>query len=76
MKWGTIKMEIRVEYKREMNRNYMVAIPEEGQEAGYAIRMLSENSIPGFLPFQEKKINGDVRYYRSEEHRVGKECGS
>ncbi len=63
MKWGTIRMEIRVEYKREMNRNYMVAIPEGRQEAGYAIRMLSENPIPGFLPFQEKKINGDVRYY-------------
>ncbi len=56
-------MEIRVEFKREMNRNYMVAIPEGRQEAGYAIRMLSENPIPGFLPFQEKKINGDVRYY-------------
>lgn len=63
MKWGTIRMEIKMEFKREMNRNYMVAIPEERQKAGYAIRMLSENPIPGVLPFQEKKINGDVRYY-------------
>lgn len=63
MKWGTIRMEIKVEFKREMNRNYMVTMPEGKQEAGYAIRMLSENPIPGFLPFQEKKINGDVRYY-------------
>lgn len=56
-------MEVRMEFKREMNRNYMVVMPEERQKTGYVIRMLSENPIPGFLPFQEKKINGDVRHY-------------
>lgn len=52
-----------IEYKREMNRNYMVIHPETGRSYKYTIRMLSGNQVPGLLPFQEKWINGNNRYY-------------
>jgi len=52
-----------VEYKREMNRNYMILRPEPRRMDRYTIRMLSGNLISGLLPFQEKWINGENRYY-------------
>lgn len=52
-----------VEYKREMNRNYMVIHPEPGGGDKYTIRMLSGNQVPGLLLFHEKWINGDNWYY-------------
>lgn len=52
-----------VEFKREMNRNYMVLKPEPTGRGKHTIRMLTENQVPGLLPFHEKKINGDCRYY-------------
>lgn len=51
-----------VEFKREMNRNYMV-LPETGGKERYAVRMFTDNPIPGFLPFHEKSMNGVGRYY-------------
>lgn len=52
-----------VEYKREMNRNYMVMLPDTDGNERYAIRMFTDNQIPGFLPFHEKRTNGERRYY-------------
>ena len=52
-----------VEYKREMNRNYMVVRPEPGRSEKYTVRMLAGNRIPGLLPFQEKSVNGEKKYY-------------
>ncbi len=52
-----------LEYKREMNRNYMVIQPKNEWNDTYTVRMLSGNKIPGLLEFQEKQINGTVRYY-------------
>ncbi|MBO5486307.1 MAG: hypothetical protein J5988_05175, partial [Eubacterium sp.] len=52
-----------VEYKREMNRNYMVVEPNLGHNEKYAVRMLSGNKIPGLLPFHDKYVNGEMRYY-------------
>ena len=52
-----------VEYKREMNRNYMVIRPQITGNETYAIRMLSGNKIQGLLPFQDKNLNGEVSYY-------------
>lgn len=46
-----------------MNRNYMVIHPEAGRSDKYTIRMLSGNQVSGLLPFQEKWINGNNRYY-------------
>lgn len=52
-----------VEYKREMNRNYMVIRPEIEEHDNYTVRMLNGNQIQGLLRFQDKRINGDVWYY-------------
>ena len=52
-----------VEYKREMNRNYMVLRPEPGHVDRYTIRMISGNQIGGLLPFREKWMNGENQYY-------------
>lgn len=46
-----------------MNRNYMVLRPETGRGEEYAVRMLTENQIPGFLPFQEKQVDGERWFY-------------
>ena len=52
---------MKTEFKREMNRNYMVLHPEKEIGGSYALRMLSENRINGLLPFQEKKDRwGDI----------------
>ena len=43
---------MRTEFKREMNRNYMVLHPETEMNETYSLRMLSENRITGLLPFR------------------------
>lgn len=52
-----------VEYRREMNRNYLVILPEPGRNERYTVRMLLGNRIPGLLQFQEKSVNGEKKYY-------------
>ena len=54
---------MKTEFKREMNRNYMVLHPEEEIGGVYALRMLTENRIRGLLPFQEKRIDGETSLY-------------
>ena len=54
---------MKTEFKREMNRNYMVLHPEKEIGGSYALRMLSENRINGLLPFQEKRIDGETFLY-------------
>ncbi len=54
---------MKTEFKREMNRNYMVLHPEKEIGGSYALRMLSENRIAGLLPFQEKRIDGETFLY-------------
>ena len=46
-----------------MNRNYMVIHPATTRDESYTIRMLDENKIQGLLSFQDKWVNGQVRYY-------------
>lgn len=52
-----------VEYRREMNRNYMVLKPEPGGKGRYAEKMLGENKISGLLPFHVKKLDSQCWYY-------------
>lgn len=56
-------MTAEIEFKREMNRNYLIMKPESGRNEKYAVRMLIGNRIPGFLPFHEKQVDGELRYY-------------
>ena len=52
-----------IEYRREMNRNYMVIRSDTGVNDRYTIRMISGNKIPGLLQFQEKWMNGVPMFY-------------
>lgn len=54
---------MRTEFKREMNRNYMVLHPETEMNETYSLRMLSENQITGLLPFREKRVDGESYLY-------------
>lgn len=56
-------MKPEIEYKREMNRNYIVLRADETGDEPYTIKMLSENRIDGVLPFHEKYIDGERWYY-------------
>ena len=37
--------------------------PETDGNENYTLRMLSDNRIQGLLPFQDKMVNGEVKYY-------------
>ena len=52
-----------VEYRREMNRNYMVIRPPVTGRDKYTVRMLNGNQIQGLLAFQDKMMDGDMKYY-------------
>lgn len=52
-----------VEYRREMNRNYMVIRAERGRGGRYAEKMLTENQIPGLLSFREKQVDDQIWFY-------------
>lgn len=52
-----------IEFKREMNRNYMVLEPVCKGHEKYAVHMLATNSIKGLLPFHEKQTDGRYWYY-------------
>ena len=56
-------MQEKADFKREMNRNYMILCPIENLRNPYAARMLSENRIDGLLAFQEKYMDGRRKYY-------------
>ena len=56
-------MREKADFKREMNRNYMILCPIENLRNPYAARMLSENRIDGLLAFQEKYMDGRRKYY-------------
>lgn len=56
-------MKPETEFKREMNRNYMVLRPEQSEKGRYALRMMTGNQIPGLLEFREKQLDGEVWYY-------------
>ena len=56
-------MRGKADFKREMNRNYMILCPIEKLRNPYAARMLSENRIDGLLAFQEKYMDGRRKYY-------------
>ena len=56
-------MRGKADFKREMNRNYMILCPIENLRNPYAARMLSENRIDGLLAFQENYMDGRRKYY-------------
>lgn len=50
-----------VEYKRDLQNNYMILEAIQGtEEDGYRIRMAEQNEIPGLLPFYSGKKDGKL----------------
>ena len=54
---------MRVEYRRETNRNYMIIFPDQQGNSRYSEKMLSENHISGLLLFHAKRIDQLSSYY-------------
>lgn len=51
-----------ITYKREMKHNYMI-IKGEGDQSGYAEKMLAGNHIEGLLKFRVKLTDNEKQYY-------------
>lgn len=56
-------MKITAEYRREMNRNYLIIRPEENKTERYTEKMLLENVISGLLAFHVKRVDGQAQFY-------------
>ena len=56
-------MKITAEYRREMNRNYLIIKPEENKTERYTEKMLLENVISGLLAFHVKRVDGQAQFY-------------
>lgn len=55
---------MKLEYKRELDHNYLVLEEEQGeQREGYEIYMLEENQIPGLLSCTLQRINQRQRFF-------------
>ena len=53
-------MEVR--YQRELNENYLV-LEDTCPGDEYAVRMLAENEIPGFLKMKRKQMDRTWSFY-------------
>ena len=56
-------MKITAEYRREMNRNYLIIKPEENKTERYTEKMLLENVISGLHAFHVKRVDGQAQFY-------------
>ncbi len=52
-----------IQYRRDMNRNYLVAEEEGITGKEYALHMLERNEIEGFLRLQIRQMNGKTALY-------------
>ncbi len=57
--WGNIKPE----YRKSMNHNYITVEIPEGFKDDYQLQMLAENHIPGILPADIRLCEGKERLY-------------
>ena len=54
---------MRTKYIRDFRHNYLVIEKEDSGQDGYLIKMITENSIDGLIPCQERMINGESLLY-------------
>ncbi|MGL5435907.1 MAG: DUF6382 domain-containing protein [Lachnospiraceae bacterium] len=54
---------MKISYRREMKRNYLIVEPEGISWKGYEYQMILENSISGLLPFSMMQTDGQTRFY-------------
>ncbi len=54
---------MKVTYRREMKRNYLIIDPEDMEWEGYESRMLSDNVVDGLLRIQIRQMESGVHFY-------------
>ena len=61
-----VQLKMTVEYTRDLTHNYMLIREEaEVMKDTYEMRILMSNRIPGILPVETDRINGET-WYRCE----------
>lgn len=61
---------MKTKYIRDFRHNYLVIEKEDSGQDGYLIKMITENSIDGLIPCQERMINGEsLLYYDITSHQ-------
>jgi len=54
---------VKISYRREMKRNYLIVEPEAVVRQGYEYQMLLENKVEGLLPFSVMQTDEKIRFY-------------
>ena len=54
---------MKTKYIRDFRHNYLVIEKEDSGQDGYLIKMITENTIEGLIPCQERMINGESLLY-------------
>lgn len=54
---------MKIKYIRDFRRNYLVIKKEDSGQDRYPVKMITENSIDGLVPCQERMINGESLLY-------------
>lgn len=54
---------MKTKYIRDFRHNYLVIEKEDSGQNGYLIKMITENTIDGLIPCQERMINGESLLY-------------
>ncbi len=54
---------MKIGYRRDLNRNYLIVSEIDDQSRAYEIRMFEKNGIRGFLPLQVRRVNGQVELW-------------
>lgn len=54
---------MKTKYIRDFRHNYLVIEKEDPGQNGYLIKMITENTIDGLIPCQERMINGESLLY-------------
>ncbi len=54
---------MKISYRRDLNRNYLIVSQIDDQSRAYEIRMFEKNGIRGFLPLQTRRMNGQMELW-------------
>ena len=54
---------MKTKYIRDFRHNYLVIEKENSGQDGYLVKMITENTIDGLVPCQERMINGESLLY-------------
>ena len=54
---------MQVEYRKNLNRNYIVIQAEKVEEKEYRLEMISQNHIKGLLPCHYQEVDGRLEIF-------------